>query len=96
MSDQNVSKEIMDLHMKQIDESLKDIRDSLSATALISQTVTENVIKIKELRKDQDKAESVTIENEKNIVELNTHKKYLSVMGLTAMGLIVAWIKTKI
>ncbi len=96
MTDEKVSKEVHDLNMAHLRQSLHEIRNSLAATALLSKTVTENVIKLEELKDDHKKTERVTDKNQRDIVVLNTHKKYLSIIGASAVGLIVAWIKTKL
>ncbi len=94
--DEKVSKEVLELHMKQIRGSLHDIREGLSATALISKTVTENALHLVEVKERLEKAEDKTDDNEKNIIELNTHKRYLTVISMSFMGLLVAWIKSKV
>ena len=101
MSEDYVTKEVLDLHMTHIRDNLNKIGKDMGAIALLAKEIGESNANFRQVKEKVEALEAKTLKNEKyinihttDIKVLNTHKKYMGGFFLITLGVISAWFKS--
>ena len=103
MSEDYVTKEVLDLHMTHIRDNLNKIGKDMGAITLLAKEMGESNANFRQVKEKVEALEVKTGTNEKyinrhttDIKVLNTHKKYISGFFLVTIAVISAWFRSLI